>query len=103
MGAFLRGKGLHGADINAWRALVLEGGRAALSGDSMARKGKASAGGAVTNKRTKELEKQVRSLRKELERKEHALAEAAALLVLKKRLQLLSGDADDTGRGRNER
>jgi hypothetical protein len=42
--------------------------------------------------------KRIRSLERELARKEKALAEAAALLVLKKKLQHLWEDEDeDTG------
>jgi transposase-like protein len=39
--------------------------------------------------------RRIRQLERELARKERALAEAAALLVLKKRLSGLSGDEDD--------
>ena len=38
--------------------------------------------------------KRLRALERELARKEKALAEAAALLVLKKKLQVLEGDED---------
>jgi transposase len=39
--------------------------------------------------------KDVKELKKELERKEKALAEAAALLVLKKKAQSIWGDEDE--------
>jgi transposase len=39
--------------------------------------------------------KQIRSLEKELKRKDKALAETAALLVLKKKVQQIWGDEDD--------
>jgi transposase len=39
--------------------------------------------------------KQVRKLEKELKRKDRALAEAAALLLLQKKAQAIWGDAED--------
>ena len=46
--------------------------------------------------------KRIRQLERELARKEKALAEAAALLVLKKRIQSLPADADDDIQGPSE-
>jgi hypothetical protein len=43
--------------------------------------------------------KRIRQLERELARKEKALAEAAALLVLKKRVQSLYPDEDDAAGG----
>ena len=40
--------------------------------------------------------RRIRELERELARKEKALAEAAALLILKKKAQALWGDEDDT-------
>ena len=45
-------------------------------------------------------EERARELEKELDRKEKALAEAAALLVLKKKVQAIWGDADESTSGR---
>ena len=77
LGAWLRGEGLHAADLDRWRAEALEG----LKGPAVRR----------TRGRTAEA-KRIRELEKELRRKEKALAEAAALLVLKKKMEALWGD-----------
>ena len=79
LGAFLRREGIHQADVERWRASSLEG----LSG---------KVAFAATADQT---DKRVRDLEKELRRKEKALAEAAALLVLQKKLRLLLGDEDE--------
>src|SRR5262249_48623407 len=76
LGAFLRREGLHEADLREWRESALE----ALE--------------PASKKRTKET-KRVRELEKELRRKEKALAEAAALLVLQKKVQAIWGAGDD--------
>jgi hypothetical protein len=57
-------------------------------------------GGAASNSTTK----RIRQLERELARKEKALAEAAALLVLKKKVDTLYGeDEDDDTNGQTER
>ena len=71
---------MHEAQLDEWRQQVLQG----LE--------KAPARGA--KKPTPE-SRRVRQLERELERKDKALAEAAALLVLKKRAQAIWGDEDD--------
>jgi transposase len=45
--------------------------------------------------------KKIRALEKELRRKDKALAETAALLVLKKKVQQIWGDEDDDTAGKN--
>ena len=78
LGAFLRREGLHDADIEAWRESML----GALK--------------PATNKHAKSVEaRRVRELETELRRKDKALAEAAALLVLQKKVRALWGDEDD--------
>ena len=78
LGAFLRREGLHGADLDAWRASML----GALK--------------PATNKHAKSVEaRRVRELETELRRKDKALAEAAALLILQKKVRALWGDEDD--------
>lgn len=79
LGAFLRREGIHEADLVRWRESSLEG----LSG-------KVAAGAAASAS-----DKRVRELERELRRKEKALAEAAALLVLQKKVRRLWGDEDD--------
>jgi len=83
LGAFLRKRGLHEADLTVWRKTVLDAARVALSGRS----------GKKRRRRTKEA-RRIRELEKELVRKEKALAETAALLVLKKKVQQIWGDED---------
>jgi transposase len=78
LGAVLRREGLHEADLAEWRQAAL----CALGGNS---KGPA---GSPEGRRVRQLEKQLR-------RKDKALAEAAALLVLQKKVQELWGDEDD--------
>lgn len=78
LGVILRREGLHEADLAEWR-------RSALAG--LGSVPKAVAGGGEA-RRLRELEKQLR-------RKEKALAEAAALLVLQRKVQSIWGDEDD--------
>ncbi len=80
LGAFLREKGLHEANMKQWRQEMLT-----ALGESKARSSKPSAE-----------TRRIRELERELARKEKALAEAAALLLLKKKAQALWGDEDDT-------
>jgi transposase len=84
LGEFLRREGLHEAPLKAWRAEV----ETALGNG--AKRGKRSAAA----KRIKELER-------ELRRKDRALAEAAAILVLKKKVAAIWGDGDDDTTGWN--
>lgn len=89
LGAFLRRKALHKSDVDQWRQVALE----ALDGG----KGRARrrAGSAEA--------KRIRELERELDRKDKALAETAALVVLKKKLRVLWSDEDDDDAGRSER
>ena len=70
--AYLDREGVPFADFESWRLALEEGGRASVA----------------TNKR-------IRKLERELARKEKALAEAAALLVLKKTVASLYHDDED--------
>ena len=82
LGAFLRHHGLHEADLKRWRVEALSG----LSGRQQ-----------KTKRQTSEV-KRIRELEKELRRKDKALAETAALLVLQKKVQAIwGGEDDDTG------
>jgi transposase-like protein len=79
--AFLEREGVKRAEYEQWRLALDEGGAASTS----------------TSKR-------IRQLERELARKEKALAEAAALLILKKKVDILFGeDEDDDTPGQNER
>mgnify|MGYP002525403284 CR=1 FL=1 len=82
LGAFLRREGLHEADLERFRADVLE---AATRGFEMERKGRGLS----------PEQKEIRVLKRELRRKERALAETAALLVLRGKMRaFLSGDEE---------
>jgi transposase len=70
--AYLEREGVKRAEYEQWRIALDEGGAASAS----------------TNKR-------IRQLERELARKEKALAEAAALLVLKKKVETLYGEDED--------
>jgi transposase len=76
-GKYLREKGLHSAHIGRWKQELIEGLKSSKSGKKDPR-----------DKRIKELER-------ELMRKDKALAETAALLVLKKKAQAIWGDRED--------
>ena len=79
--AYLEREGVKLAEYEQWRIALDEGGAASGS----------------TNKR-------IRQLERELARKEKALAEAATLLVLKKKVETLYGeDEDDDTSGENEK
>ena len=79
LGAFLRSNGIHEAQLQEWRELMLS----VLNP------------GSVQRTKKKNETKRVRELEKELRRKDKALAETAALLVLKKKVQAIWGDEDD--------
>ena len=79
LGEFLRRKGIHETHLQQWRAQMMK----SLS-EQPAKKSK------KTGSETKKLKK----LEKELQRKDKALAEASALLVLKKKAQAIWGDED---------
>ena len=81
LGAFLRSKGIHETHLEQWRTLMLGG----LDNGRAARK---------PPRRNLDV-KRIRSLEKELRRKDKALAETAALLVLKKKVHQIWGDEDD--------
>jgi transposase len=79
LGAWLRRKGIHAAQLEEWRAQAMAG----LGSKEEQRKDKAADA------------RQIRQLERELARKDKALAEAAALLVLQKKVQAIWGDEDD--------
>jgi hypothetical protein len=81
LGAFLRREGVSDVQLKRWRTEV----EAALERPKRKRR----------TDRERELERAVKVLERELRRKDKALAETAALLVLKKKMQEIWGDADD--------
>ena len=90
LGAFLRREGLHEAQLAAWRAAA----ETALGAPVGPRPG--GPGGSPEARRIRELER-------ELRRKEQALAETAALLVLKKKVRAIWGDEADATDPKNAR
>lgn len=75
LGALLRREGLHQSQLDQWRRDAFEalGGRKQRSAE----------------------QKRIRHLEREVKRKDKALAEAAALLVLQKKVRALWADEDD--------
>ena len=86
LGAFLRKEGLHQAQLDEWLAMA----RSSLA----VRKGP---------KKASAESKRIRELERELRRKEKALAETAALLVLQKKVRAIWGDEDDDTEPRSGR
>ena len=83
LGAWLRREGLHEATLTQWREAALRGLATGLAG---------ARGAPGEAKRVKQLER-------ELLRKDKALAEAAAILVMRGKMQALWGDeGGNTGR-----
>ena len=77
LGTFLRGRGLHRTHLTQWHEQIVAGLKAPRS------------------KKTSAEARRIRELERELRRKDKALAETAALLVLKKKAQAIWGDVDD--------
>jgi transposase-like protein len=86
LGEFLRKNGIHSAQLEQWRKDALAGLGAPVRKPS--------------SKHTQEAKK-IRELEREVRRKDKALAETAALLVLKKKAQAIWGDEDDDTTPRN--
>lgn len=81
LGEFLRTKGLHAVQLEEWRRLM----KAAL----------APGGGKGGRPAKNSDKKRLQELERELNRKDKALAEMAALVTLKKKLAALWGDEDE--------
>ena len=77
---YCRGKGLYPDQVKAWK-------QACIVGQETATQQKQAEG---TQARADQ--KRIRALERELQRKDKALAEAAALLILRKKLNALWGD-----------
>jgi hypothetical protein len=89
LGAFLRREGLHEAQLEEMRSAV----EAALSVQKKS-----------PSKKKSSDTKKIKSLEKELFRKDKALAEVTALLVLKKKLEAyFSGDAEEDTKTRRDK
>ncbi len=77
LGIYLRHCGLHSIHLKQWRKEFVAGVKAPRS------------------KKSSPEARRIRELERELRRKDKALAETAALLVLKKKVQAIWGDEDD--------
>jgi len=82
LGALLRRRGVHEATYQQWRQAALTG----LTGAEETAK--------VSRKERREDQRRLRKLERELHRKDRALAETAALLVLQKKLPSILGVED---------
>ncbi len=80
LGALLRREGVHQAQLMAWR----DAAAGALGAEAAP-----SVGSKAARREVAEAKKQIKSLERELRRKDKALAEAAAMLFLEKKLQAL--------------
>ena len=83
LGAFLRREGVHERHLETWHKEMM----VALNGST--------APARRSRKGTPSDAKRIKSLERQLRRKDKALAETAALLVLQKKVQDLWGDGDD--------
>jgi hypothetical protein len=83
LGALLRHEGLHSSELAAWQSAA----EAALSGAALKP--------GVRPPRSSDAQR-IQELEREVRRKDAALAETAALLVLKKKVQAIWGDEDDS-------
>ena len=79
LGEWLRRKGVHAAQLEEWRTQAMAG----------------LTGAAKRSKETTADARHIRELERELARKDKALAEAAALLVLQKKVRAIWADEDD--------
>ena len=87
LGAFLREEGVHEATLAQWR-------EAATTGLASACKPK--------SRKTSPEAKKLKGLEKELRRKDKALAELSALIVLQKKVQAIWEDEDESTQKRRE-
>lgn len=83
LSAYCRSKGLYPEQIQHWKAACIEGNQTA---HRLIKKDKQT---------TKKDKKRIKELERELRRKDKALAETAALLVLRKKLNALWGNGED--------
>ncbi len=81
LGEYCRRKGLYPQQISSWRQACLQA--------------NASAAATVDRQKLRQQGKEIKQLEAELRRKEKALAEAAALLVLQKKVRALWAEPED--------
>jgi transposase-like protein len=85
LGEYCRGRGLYPEQIRAWRLACEQ------ANDGDREQQRRLRGSQQTD------QKRLRELERELQRKEKALAETAALLVLRKKAEAIWGDREDDG------
>lgn len=83
LGVFLRSKGLRSEHLEKWK-------KDFISGEEMTRVGRKPKSSEV-----KKLEQENKELKHDVRKKDKALAEASALLILKKKAQMIWGDNED--------
>jgi len=83
LGEFLRREGLHSTQLNEWVELANAAALASLTTTKRSRAKKSPE------------QKEIKELKRELRRKDKALAEATAILILKKKIQAIWGDEED--------
>lgn len=79
LGTYLRANGLHSHQLAEWKSEIL--------------KGLSSAKKPTTSKDNRD--KKIQQLEKDIKRKDRALAEASALLILQKKVNLIWGNSDE--------
>ncbi len=79
LGTYLRANGLHSHQLKEWKSEILNG----LSSTKKSPKTK------------DDRDKKIQKLEKEITRKDRALAEASALLILQKKVSLIWGSSDE--------
>ena len=84
LAAYCRRKGLFVEDVKAWRSQCIKANASTPSKDPL-----------KLEEDLREEKQRTKSLEKELRRKEKALAETAALLVLRKKAQAIWGDPEE--------
>jgi transposase len=82
LGKYLRTHGLHSADLEKWQTEF----KASLTSQQTQKK--------IRNPELKVMKAENKALKRELNRKDKALAEAAALIILKKKADILFGEAE---------
>lgn len=90
LGALLRREGVREAELELWKHEMLE----ELEGSAAHKR--------ASRQRAGQDQKRIRELERELARKERALSEAAALLLLQKKVRQIWGDEDDDTALKNE-
>ncbi len=86
--AYCRARGIYYEHIESWRQQILESLGAAVSTVDKAKEKESKA----ENQR---IQDEIKTLKSDLKRKDKALAEVTALLVLKKKANLLWGESED--------